>query len=90
MNPIENIDSPEDFLTFNMLLTEAMGEIASARACIALEPEEEELLERMASGRCTTTERKTVVDMLVSNSEAMEYFAAALKGEDRGMRESLA
>ena len=90
MNPIENSDNTDDFRAFNLLLNESMGEMASARACIPLEPEEEELLERMASGKCNNTERKTVVDMLVSNSEAMEYFAAALKGNDRGMPESLA
>jgi len=78
-----------DFIALNRLLEDSLGEIATARGSFPLESDEEVLLERMAEGDCDPDERQNVIQMLLANSEAMAFFADALKGEETGKSDSL-
>ena len=83
MKPSEPNIRPSEFDDFVLLTDffEALEESAAGRASTPLEDRERELLDRMADGNCSREEKAVAVDLLVSNREAMDYFASALKGE---------
>ena len=72
-------ESMGDFILLTEL-AEQLQESASGRASVPLTEEEMALLNRMAAGECGENEKSRVVEMLVSNRDAMEFFAGALKG----------
>jgi len=67
-----------DFLLLFDTLLES-EEVGEGRASHPLEDDEKGLLDRMARGVCSKDERKSAIDLLVSNREAMEYFADAMR-----------
>jgi hypothetical protein len=72
----------ENELRFFLDVFDEADETAEGRACFPLAENDCALLDRMARGQCGKEERKTAIDLLVSNREAMEYFACALNGNE--------
>ena len=78
----ESNPSIDDELRFFLEALDEADDSAEGRACFPLSENDRALLDRMAGGRCSKDERKVAIDLLVSNREAMEYFACAMNGSE--------
>ena len=79
----------DDFRLLTDLLDE-VEDVAAGRAAIPLSDEERESLDKLAEGDCDKSERGNLINKLVSNSEAMSYFAEALKVQESKRKQNRA
>lgn len=83
MNSIHNSDPDADFILLSELLFSS-EDFAEGRASSPLADEEKDLLRRVAHGESGKEERETMIRLVVSNREAMDYFASTLRKEPSG------
>lgn len=79
----------DDFRLLTDLLDE-VEDVAAGRAAIPLSDEDRARLDKLAEGDCDKSERGNLINQLVSNSEAMNYFAEALKVQETKRKQNRA